>query len=205
MDKGKRVQTLPEMQDILLFDGHCLLCNGIVRFVIARDPEARFRFASLDSAVGQELIRKALQAHDSRNPSGTNSPEAVVHTGAGAPPMHDKSSESSDVDADAVGRPSLDGNSVVSGQLSREPFPDSFTLLRNGRLYFKSRAALEVMKRLSGAWPLLYAGIIVPAPIRDAVYDWIARNRYRWFGRSDRCMLPAPEHRHRFATDETEG
>lgn len=204
MDKSERVRTLPERQDILLFDGHCLLCNGIVHFVIARDPKARFRFASLDSAVGQELIRKALQTHDSSDPSGTNSPEAAGHTGVGAPPMRGLSYEYSDVDADAAGRP-VDEDGLVSGQLRREPLPDSFTLLRNGRLYFKSRAALEVTRRLSGAWPLLYVGIIVPAPIRDAVYDWIARNRYRWFGRSEQCLLPAPEHRNRFAADETEG
>jgi predicted DCC family thiol-disulfide oxidoreductase YuxK len=47
-------------------------------------------------------------------------------------------------------------------------------------------------------WPLLRAASIIPAPVRDVVYDWVARNRYRWFGRTDACMLPPPEVRARF-------
>ncbi|MBN8578789.1 MAG: thiol-disulfide oxidoreductase DCC family protein [Cytophagales bacterium] len=66
-------------------------------------------------------------------------------------------------------------------------------LLHNGKIYQKSRAALEIVRRLNGLWPLLYLFIIVPPFIRNGVYNWIARNRYRWFGKQDACSIPTPE------------
>jgi len=75
---------------------------------------------------------------------------------------------------------------------------DSVVLLKNGRLYEKSDAALEIARDLTGAWPLLYAFKIVPLFIRNAVYDLIARNRYKWFGRQDACRIPTQELRQRF-------
>jgi predicted DCC family thiol-disulfide oxidoreductase YuxK len=75
---------------------------------------------------------------------------------------------------------------------------DSFVLIENDKLYTKSEAGLRVQKLLGGIYSLLYAFILVPAPIRDAVYDYIARNRYRWFGKKDECMIPTPEIRNRF-------
>lgn len=69
----------------------------------------------------------------------------------------------------------------------------SFILWNRGRLYTKSTAALRVTQKLSGLWPLLSVFLIVPPFIRDAVYDLIARNRYRWFGQKKTCWLPAPE------------
>jgi predicted DCC family thiol-disulfide oxidoreductase YuxK len=74
----------------------------------------------------------------------------------------------------------------------------SVVLLEEGRCYERSAAALRIARRLSGAWPLLYAFVVVPRPLRDAVYDWVARNRYRWFGKRDACRLPTPELRARF-------
>ncbi|MBY0436299.1 MAG: thiol-disulfide oxidoreductase DCC family protein [Cyclobacteriaceae bacterium] len=71
-------------------------------------------------------------------------------------------------------------------------------LIEDGKLYSQSTAALRILKKLNGAWPLLYAFIIVPKPIRDLVYDFIAKNRYRWFGRKDECMIPTPELRAKF-------
>ena len=50
----------------------------------------------------------------------------------------------------------------------------------------------------AGGWPLFYAFIIVPRPVRDVVYKWIARNRYRWFGKRDTCRIPTPELKARF-------
>jgi predicted DCC family thiol-disulfide oxidoreductase YuxK len=70
---------------------------------------------------------------------------------------------------------------------------NSFFLFENGKLFYRSTAALKVIKKLSGLWPLLYGFIIVPKFIRDGVYNWIAKNRYRWFGRKDECMIPTPE------------
>ncbi|MES2647676.1 MAG: thiol-disulfide oxidoreductase DCC family protein [Bacteroidota bacterium] len=74
----------------------------------------------------------------------------------------------------------------------------SFILLDNEKLYKKSSGALRVSKYLGGAWPLLYTMIIIPSFIRDAVYSWIARNRYKWFGKQETCWLPTPELKERF-------
>ena len=75
---------------------------------------------------------------------------------------------------------------------------DSFVLWENGHFYEQSTAALRVARHLSGGWPLLYGLIIVPGFIRDSVYRFIARNRYRWFGQRDACMLPTPDLKERF-------
>ncbi len=74
----------------------------------------------------------------------------------------------------------------------------SIVFLINGRMFDRSRAALEIARRLNGLWPLLYIFVIVPPFIRNAVYNWIARNRYRWFGKQDACMIPTPELKSRF-------
>lgn len=75
---------------------------------------------------------------------------------------------------------------------------NSFMLIENDQLYTRSTGALRMLKHLGGAWSLLYAFIIVPRFIRDAVYNWIARNRYRWFGKKNECWLPRPEWKARF-------
>jgi len=71
-------------------------------------------------------------------------------------------------------------------------------LVEGERVYERSTAALRVARHLSGAWPVLYAFLVVPRPVRDAVYAWVARNRYRWFGKEDACRVPTPELRARF-------
>ncbi|MBD2846460.1 thiol-disulfide oxidoreductase DCC family protein [Paenibacillus sp. IB182496] len=75
---------------------------------------------------------------------------------------------------------------------------DSFVLIEGGRAYVKSEAALRVCRSLPGLWKLLALLRIVPRPLRDAVYDAIARRRDRWFGARASCMLPTPEQRGRF-------
>ena len=72
-------------------------------------------------------------------------------------------------------------------------------LIDGGKMYSRSSAALRIVRHLDGLWPSLYCMILVPRPIRDAVYDWIARNRYRWFGSRAHCRVPTPEQRGRFA------
>lgn len=79
-----------------------------------------------------------------------------------------------------------------------EDYLDSIILIRGDKVFYKSRAALEITKKLKGAWPLLYGLTVVPGFIRDPVYDWIARNRYRWFGKKETCRLPTAEERARF-------
>ena len=86
---------------------------------------------------------------------------------------------------------------LSSHQLDAEKM-NSLVLLENGHVYIRSTAALRVAKQLSGIWTILYVFIIVPPFIRDAVYDWIARNRYRWFGKQETCWLPRTEWKDRF-------
>src|SRR5687768_16318256 len=70
---------------------------------------------------------------------------------------------------------------------------NSFVLVENGIVYTRSLAALKIAKYLSGLWSLLYGFIIVPKFIRDSIYDLFAKNRYKWFGKKDSCMIPTPE------------
>ena len=70
--------------------------------------------------------------------------------------------------------------------------------LRGDKTLVRSSAALRILRDLGGAWALSYAFMIVPRPIRDLVYGFIAKNRYRWFGQKETCMVPTPELRSRF-------
>lgn len=126
---------------IILFDGICNLCNGVVQFIINHDPENKFLFASLQSDAGQQLLKQF--------------------------------------------------------NLPSENF-NSFILVQDNKVYNKSTGALKVARQIKGAWSWLYIFIIIPKFIRDAVYNWIAQNRYKWFGKKDACMLPTPELKARF-------
>lgn len=75
---------------------------------------------------------------------------------------------------------------------------DTFVMIENGRYYKKSTAALRVCRKLGGAWSFLYVGIVVPLAIRDRVYDFIAKRRYRWFGHHESCLVPTENIRKRF-------
>ena len=76
--------------------------------------------------------------------------------------------------------------------------PDSIVLIEGGRLYERSDAVLRIARRLSGFWSLVYVFVALPKPHRDALYGWIAANRYRWFGKQDACRIPTRELRARF-------
>jgi predicted DCC family thiol-disulfide oxidoreductase YuxK len=135
--------VLGVMPSSVLFDGVCNLCNDLVRFVIARDPARRFRFAPLQSDAAQRLIQEA-------------------------------------------------GGGIAA--------TDSLVLIEaeNAQLYVRSAAALRIARRLRWPWPLLYLFIVVPRPVRDWVYDVVARHRYQWFGKRDVCMTPTAETTGRF-------
>lgn len=75
---------------------------------------------------------------------------------------------------------------------------NSFIYLENGKLYTKSTGALRLAKKLGGFWKLLYGFMIVPPFIRNGVYNWVARNRYKWYGKQESCWLPTPDLRARF-------
>ncbi len=75
---------------------------------------------------------------------------------------------------------------------------DTFVFIEDGKVYTRSTAALRVSRYLSGLWPACYGLIIVPKFIRDGVYNWVAKNRYKWFGVREQCMMPSPEVRKRF-------
>jgi predicted DCC family thiol-disulfide oxidoreductase YuxK len=126
---------------VVLYDGVCNVCSGSVRFILPRDRNAVFRFASLQSATAARLLS-------------------------------------------ACGR--------APGTL------DSLVLIDEGRCYERSEAALRIAARLSFPWKLAAGLRIVPRPIRDALYNWFAAGRYRWFGRKGVCDLPPPEWRERF-------
>lgn len=127
--------------NVILFDGVCNLCNGAVQFVLKRDTKHVFRFASLQSAYGQQqLIRFGL------NPNS----------------LH------------------------------------SIILIRGAYFFQQSDAALEIARQLTYGWPLLYSFKILPRFIRDGVYNWIANNRYRFFGKREACWIPTPELKERF-------
>ncbi len=74
----------------------------------------------------------------------------------------------------------------------------SFILIENNVVYERSTAALRIARKLKGLWPLLYMFMIVPKFIRDSVYNFISKNRYKWFGKKDECMIPTQELKTKF-------
>ncbi len=75
---------------------------------------------------------------------------------------------------------------------------DTAVLVEHGRAYTKSSAALRIARNLGGWWSLLALLLTIPPLLRDAAYDLLARNRYRWFGKAESCRVPTPEIRDRF-------
>jgi predicted DCC family thiol-disulfide oxidoreductase YuxK len=75
---------------------------------------------------------------------------------------------------------------------------NSLVLVENDATYTESTGALRLARYFGGIWRFLYVFIIVPKPLRDVVYRWVGKNRYRWFGKQEACMLPTPALRARF-------
>ena len=76
--------------------------------------------------------------------------------------------------------------------------PETMVLIKNGVVYTKSDAAIEIVKNLNGVWKILSAAKLVPKSLRDWAYSKIAKNRYEWFGKKDSCMIPSLDIRNRF-------
>ena len=75
---------------------------------------------------------------------------------------------------------------------------DSIVLVENKKVYTKSSAALRIARKMSNLWPLFFVLLIIPKFIRDGVYDFIAKNRYKWFGKKEQCMIPTPGLKEKF-------
>ncbi len=75
---------------------------------------------------------------------------------------------------------------------------DTFLLVDGEKMHVQSDAVLRIAHVLGWPWRLASALRIVPTPLRDALYRWVARNRYRWFGRRATCWLPREDHAERF-------
>ena len=78
---------------------------------------------------------------------------------------------------------------------------DSFVLMDESKVYMRSDSAIRVGQYLGGIWRLGVVFLIVPKGLRDCVYNWVASNRYKWFGVRESCRLPTPQERDRFITD----
>lgn len=126
--------------NIILFDGICNLCNGVVVFLIKRDKKALFRFAAIQSGTGQLL----LERYNIKNKNTT------------------------------------------------------LYYFRDGVCFIKSTAILHILRDLGGGWKFFYPLIVIPPCLRDAVYLFISRNRYRWFGKKNECIIPTREIKNRF-------
>lgn len=81
--------------------------------------------------------------------------------------------------------------------LSTDDF-DTFVLIEGPRFFLRSTAVLRLCKKLNGLWPLLYLLMIIPRPIRDFVYNIVAENRYKWFGKKQECFVPSADIKGRF-------
>lgn len=75
---------------------------------------------------------------------------------------------------------------------------DTIVLIENGKAYTYSTAPLRITRKLVLPWSVLYVFILVPSFIRNPIYKWISRNRYKWFGKQESCMMPTPDIRKRF-------
>ena len=129
---------------ILLFDGHCNLCNAWVQFIVKRDSAGTIRFASLQSGAGRRL----LEEHK------------------------------------------IDENYI-----------ESLVFFEEERFSVSSTAALRTLSYLDSWQKHLIFLTVIPRSLRDLVYRFIARNRYKWFGRREQCMIPTTELSKRFLPD----
>ena len=90
------------------------------------------------------------------------------------------------------------GKRLLSETNSPKASLESVVLIENGKYYFHSSAGLRIFFHLKGLWKLMIAFYIVPVFVRDAVYNFIARNRYRWFGKRETCMVPDEKMKSKF-------
>jgi predicted DCC family thiol-disulfide oxidoreductase YuxK len=86
---------------------------------------------------------------------------------------------------------------LIHFQLDQQAL-DSIVLIEGNKAFTMSSAILRIVRKMNWPWKILYAGILLPRFLRDHLYNWVAKNRYRWYGKKDQCMIPTPEQRRRF-------
>ncbi|WP_061247729.1 thiol-disulfide oxidoreductase DCC family protein [Leptospira noguchii] len=96
---------------------------------------------------------------------------------------------------------SMAAERILGNKVGFNDSPSSVLFLEEGILYQKSNAILKISAYLCFPWNLLPLFRWVPACFRDLIYNWIARNRYRWFGKLETCRIPDPSLKHRFLED----
>jgi predicted DCC family thiol-disulfide oxidoreductase YuxK len=90
------------------------------------------------------------------------------------------------------------GKQKTNAFLNNKALPNSLIFLNNGKVFTKSDAVLHICKYLKGLFPVLFCFIIIPAFLRNLIYDWVAKNRYNWFGKQNECILPNSSNKDRF-------
>ena len=90
------------------------------------------------------------------------------------------------------------GSRLLTEHDLADPSLDTFVLVEEGRAYTRSSGALRLLRHLDGGWPLVAVLLAIPRFVRDPVYSFVARRRYRWFGKREQCLLMRPEFRERF-------
>ena len=91
-----------------------------------------------------------------------------------------------------------EGKKIMEANKIPIHYIDSIIYFENGKVFYKSTAALKMFRNLDGLWKLTYAFIIVPTFIRNIVYDFIAKNRTKWFGKTESCWVMTNELSDRF-------
>jgi len=117
---------------IILFDGVCNLCGGVITLLLKIDKQKRFTYIPIQSTLGK---------------------------------------------------------TVIDAYRLQATFPDSILYIRKGKVFQKSKAVFSIIEDLGGWWKILLAFRVFPSSFNDFLYDFIARNRYRIFGRKEQCLI----------------
>ena len=177
-----------ENNTIVFFDGICNFCNSSVNFIIKRDKKNYFKFASLQSEYAKKFF------DSSRRVSCFHLvPKVYLVKRKKSAQKVSRSLETRETEK------KLDSfTSFPTSALGTEKIFDSIILFDNNKLYIKSSAALHIAKHLKGLWKILFIFIIIPPFIRNLFYDIIAKNRYKWFGKREECMIPNEKYKKQF-------
>jgi len=124
--------ALSDNSTIIFYDGVCNLCNGLVQFILKKDPHWKFRFIAIQSHAGKDLLKRFKIPDDTL--------KTII---------------------------------VIAG--------DS--------VYSRSRAIFKIFQEMGGIWKIVLILSILPVRINDFIYDIIAKNRYKIFGKNKECMM----------------